>query len=131
MVGHPRAERVVLRGVLLGLRGGALLLLVGPARPPRRAPARAAAALTLTALRETVPPREPSASELELVGRLVDRLQVALVLELLAGRRDVGVPHLRHAPARELDLALVERRLELQEEQRLLDVQHLRHRQSR
>jgi hypothetical protein len=52
---------------------------------------------------------------------------VALVLELLARRRDVGMPDLRHAPARELDLALVEGRLELQQEERLLDVQHTWH----
>ena len=50
---------------------------------------------------------------LELVGRLVDRLQMALVLELLAGRRDVGVPLLGEPPARLLDVALVERRLDL------------------
>jgi hypothetical protein len=54
---------------------------------------------------------------LELVGGLVDRLQVALVLELLARRRDVRVPDLRHAAARELHVALVERRLELEKEQ--------------
>jgi hypothetical protein len=52
---------------------------------------------------------------------------VALVLELLAGRRDVGVPALGLAPACELDVALVERWLDLQEENGLFDVQHLRH----
>ena len=37
---------------------------------------------------------------LELVGGLVDGLQVALVLELPPGGRDVGVPALGHAPPR-------------------------------
>ena len=64
---------------------------------------------------------------LELVGRLVDRLEVALVLVLAPGRRDVGVPALRHPAARELDGALVERRLQLEEQHGLLDVQELGH----
>ena len=77
--------------------------------------------------------RDPAAARalgqrLELVGRLVDRLEVALVRELLAGRGEVGVPDLGLPAACQLDVALVERRLELQEEQRLLDVQDLRHR---
>src|ERR1700682_6410466 len=59
---------------------------------------------------------------LELVGRLVDRLQVALVLELPALRRDIRVPALGHSAARELHIALVERGLELQQEQMLLYV---------
>jgi hypothetical protein len=52
---------------------------------------------------------------------------MALVLDLLAGRREVRVPHLRLPPARELDVALLERGLELQQEQRLFDVEDLRH----
>jgi hypothetical protein len=68
---------------------------------------------------------------LELVGGLVDGLQVPLVLELLARRGDVGMPDLRHPPARELDVALVEGRVDLQQEDRLLDVQHVRHRHQR
>jgi hypothetical protein len=52
---------------------------------------------------------------------------VALVLELLPGRRDVGMPLLGQAPARELDVALVERRIDLQQEDRLLDVDDLGH----
>jgi hypothetical protein len=64
---------------------------------------------------------------LQLVGRLVHRLQVALVLELPARRGDIGVPALGLAPARKLDRALVERRIDLQEEDGLLDVQHVRH----
>ena len=57
---------------------------------------------------------------LELVGHVVDRLQVALVLVLLAGRSDVGVPALGHAPARELHVAHIEGRLQLQKRHRLL-----------
>src|SRR6202030_1293774 len=60
---------------------------------------------------------------LELVGGEVDRLQVALVLELAPGGRDVGVPALGHPPSRELHVALVERSLELQQEHVLLDVE--------
>jgi hypothetical protein len=47
---------------------------------------------------------------------------VALVLELAPGGSDVGVPALGHAPARELHVALVEGRLELEQEHVLLDV---------
>ena len=75
----------------------------------------------------TLPAARLLGEALELVGGLVDRLQVALVLELAPGRRDVGMPALRHPAARELDVALVERRLDLQEQDGLLDVQHLRH----
>ena len=53
--------------------------------------------------------------------------RVPLVLELLAGRRDVGMPPLGLPAPRELDVALVERRVDLQEEHGLFDVQHLRH----
>ena len=49
------------------------------------------------------------------------------MLELLARRGDVRVPALGLATPRELDVALVERRLDLEEEDRLLDVQDLRH----
>jgi hypothetical protein len=52
---------------------------------------------------------------------------VALVLELLARWGQVGMPDLRLPAARELDVALLEGRLELQEEQRLFDVEDLRH----
>src|ERR1700728_4377837 len=62
------------------------------------------------------------------VGSLVDRLQVALVLELLARRCDVRMPALGHLPARQLHVALVKRRLDLQEEHLLLYVKdHARH----
>ena len=64
---------------------------------------------------------------LELIGCLVDRLEVALVLELLARRRDVRVPDLRLAAARQLHVALAEGRLELQQKQRLLDVENTWH----
>ncbi|MCW2984793.1 MAG: UDP-N-acetylmuramate dehydrogenase [Conexibacter sp.] len=52
---------------------------------------------------------------------------MALVLELLARRRQVGMPDLRLATARELDVTLLEGRVELQEEQGLFDVEDLRH----
>ena len=60
VVGNARAERVV-----LGAVGVVRAPAPAPPRrrggPPRRAQARVAAALTLTALRDTRPPREPSA----------------------------------------------------------------------
>ena len=83
---------------------------------------RAAAALALTAFALTLPAARALREALELVGGLVDRLQVALVLELPSRRREVGVPALGHPPARELDVALVERRLELEQQQVALDV---------
>src|SRR6266508_1805197 len=55
---------------------------------------------------------------------------MALVLELLAGRRDVRVPDLGHPAPGELDLPFAERRLELQKKERLLDVQNRRHSRS-
>ncbi len=64
---------------------------------------------------------------LELVGRLVDRLEVTLVLELLARWGDVGKPDLRLPAPRELHLTLVEGGLELQEQERLLDVEDAWH----
>src|SRR3954451_6223877 len=52
---------------------------------------------------------------------------MALVLELLTGWSDVGVPLLGLAATGELDVALVERRLNLKEQHGLLDIQHLGH----
>ncbi len=121
MVWHSRAERVVL-GPLLRGGLGPLLLLVGA--PPLigtglaggggghldRASRDAAAAHVLGEL-------------LELVGRLVDRLQMTLMLVLTTRRGDIGMPALCHPPARELDAALIKRRLELQQEHCLFDVE--------
>ena len=110
LVGGPAA-------LLLGVGAGALLgapLSRGRGADLDRVAADLAAARILG---------EP----LELVGGLVDGLQVTLVLELLAGGRDVGMPALCELAPRQLDLALAERRLELQEEHRLLDVEDLRH----
>ena len=45
------------------------------------------------------------------------------MLVLTPGRGDVGMPALRHLAARELDRALVEGRLELQQQNGLLDVE--------
>src|SRR5438105_3989178 len=56
---------------------------------------------------------------------------MALVLELAAGRGEVGVPALGHAPAGQLHVALGERRLQLQQEQVLLDVKDKRCHRSR
>jgi hypothetical protein len=49
------------------------------------------------------------------------------VLELAPRRREIGVPDLGQPPAGELHVALVERRVDLQEQQGLLDVQHSGH----
>ena len=122
VVGHARAEGVVL-GAIGGVGAGALLGLVG----------RAAGLLAGTAggggARPDGVARDASAARalrqaLELVGGLVDRLEVALVLELAARGSDVRMPALGHAPASELHVALVEGRLELQQEHVLLDVEN-------
>jgi hypothetical protein len=52
---------------------------------------------------------------------------VAFVLELLTGRCDVGVPALCQSAPCKLDVALIEWRFDLEEENRLLDVDDLRH----
>ncbi len=121
VVGNAAAEWIVF-GAILGRRAGALLGLV---RAPARLLALAArgCGTDLDGVRRDLPPARALRQALELVGGLVDRLQVALVLVLASGWRDVGVPALGHAPARELHVALVERRLELQQEQMLLDVE--------
>ena len=125
VVGHARGERVVL-GLVGVLRALALLLRV-------RAGALLGAALAGRGRRDLdrVLGDAPAARVLgdrgELVGGLVDRLQVPLVLVLLAGRRDVRMPLLREAAARELDVALVERWVDLQEKDGLFNIQHLRH----
>ena len=90
---------------------------------------RAAAALTLTALRGT-PSRRARfpARRFGMIGRLVDRLEVTLVLELPTSRGNVGVPALGRPPAGQLHIALVKRRLDLQSEHLLLNVEdHSRH----
>ena len=128
VVGHARAERVVL-GPVGGVLAGALLGLVG-------APALLGARLArgrggdLDRVARHAPAARALGQRDELVGRVVDRLQMALVLELAPGRRQVGVPDLGQPAARELDVALVEGRLDLQEEERLLDVEHCGHEHS-
>ncbi len=62
-----------------------------------------------------------------MIGGEVDRLQMTLVLVLLARRRDVRVPALGLLAARELDVALRERRIDLQQQDGLLDVEDLSH----
>ena len=125
MVGRAIAERVVLDPVGRALAGRLLLLVGAPAGLGPRGPGGRRAGPHRVG-------RHPAAARLvgealELVGGAVDRLQMALVLGLLAGRCDVGMPALGHPPAGELDLARVERRLELQEEQGLLDIEDRGH----
>ena len=112
-----------LRAVGLG-GAGALLGLVGAAALLGARLARGRGA-DLDRVARHAPAARALGQAIELVGRLVDRLEVALVLVLAPGRGEVGMPDLREPPARELDLALVEGRLELQQQERLLDVQHL------
>ena len=50
------------------------------------------------------------------------------MLVLATWRRDVGVPALGHPAPRELHRALIERWLELEQEQRGFDVEDSRHR---
>ena len=126
VVGHARAERVVLAARSASCGALALLLGVGARALLGAALARGGRG-DLDGVAGDLAAARLLGELLELVGGLVDRLQVALVLELLAGRRDVRVPALGQPAARELDVALVERRLDLQEEDGLLDVQHLRH----
>ncbi len=128
VVGHARAERVVLRAVGVGV-ALALLLLVRALTLLGAALARRGRADLHGVARDLAAARVLG-QLLELVGGLVDRLQVALVLELPPGRRDVWMPHLGEPAPRELDVALVERRLDLKEQDRLLDVQHLCHEQA-
>ena len=63
----------------------------------------------------------------QLIRGLVYRLEVALVLGLATGRRDVRVPPLGHPTAREMDLTLIERSFELQQQHRLFDIEDPRH----
>ena len=125
VVGHAAAERVVLR---LGpararARAARLRRRAGPPPRARGAPRRRS---TLTALRETCPPREPSARRSSWSAASLIAFRWRSCSNCLPGGRDVGVPALGHPPARELHVALVERRLELQQEQLLLDVEDRR-----
>ena len=90
-----------------------LLGLVG-APPGLRAGAASGRGADLDGVLGDAPAARALGEALELVGGLVDRLEMALVLELLAGRGEVGVPDLGEAPAGELHLALAERGLELE-----------------
>ena len=103
---------------LLGLVGAAPCLLArltrGRGRRPDSARADPATARGLGQL-------------LELVGGLVDGLEMALMLVLTTGRSDVRVPALGHPPTRELYGALVEGRLEREQQQRLFQIEEARH----
>ncbi len=85
-----------------------------------------AAAEALTALRRDAAAAEGLGQALELVGGLVDRLQMALVLVAAAGRGDVWMPALGHPPAGQLHRSLVERWLELEQEQSGFNIQDAR-----
>ncbi len=125
MVGNPRAERIVssaiLRGgslALLGLVGSPACLLAGTARSRGRSPYGVAG--------DPAPAR--GFGELgQLVCRLVDRLEMALMLVLTSVRRDVRMPPLRHPAPRQLHRTLVEGCLELQQEHRLFDIEDPSH----
>src|SRR6185437_14826075 len=124
VVGHAAGERIVL-GFVRSLGAGALLGFVGAATRLLALAPGGGRGGAHGALGDPAPARALGQA-LELVGRLVDRLQVTLVLELASGGRDVRVPALGHAPARELNVALVERRLQLQEQQVLSYVEDCR-----
>ncbi|MCW3023482.1 MAG: UDP-N-acetylmuramate dehydrogenase [Conexibacter sp.] len=125
VVGDARAERVVLLR-LLGVRPARLLLLV-VAAPGLGARGAGGGGADLDGVARDAAAARALGEALELVGGLVDGLEVALVLELLAGWGQVRMPHLGLLAAGQLDVALLEGRLELQEEQRLFDVEDLRH----
>ena len=112
MIGHSRPEWVVF-GFVFGLGTCTLLGFIGAATGLLAlAPGRGGADLDRVA--RDAPAAEALGQPLELIRGLVDRLQMALMLVLAPGRRDVGVPTLGHATPRELHVALVERSLELQ-----------------
>ena len=121
MVGDAAAE-----GVVLGAIGRLLALaLLGLVRAPARLLALAARGRGAGAhgAARHAPAARALGQALELVGRLVDRLEVALVLVLAPLRSEIGMPPLGHPAPRELHVALVKGRLELQQKQVLLDVQ--------
>jgi len=125
VVGDPVAERVVALAVLCVLAGALLgfvcaLALFGPGFSRRRG-------ARLDRARTDPPAARLVGQLLELVGGFVDRLQVSLVLHLLAGRCEIGVPALGQPAPRELDGAHVEGRVQLQQEKGLLDVEDLGH----
>jgi ATP-binding cassette ChvD family protein len=121
MVGHSAREGVVL-GALMRLRAGALLCFVRSPAGLLALLARGGGARADGVGRHAAAAR-PFGQPLQLVGRLVDRLQVALVLELAPLRGEVRVPALGHSPPGELHIALVKGRLQLEQEQVLLDIE--------
>ncbi|MFM9126793.1 MAG: hypothetical protein ACKOTA_04385 [Solirubrobacterales bacterium] len=121
MVGNLGGERVVgprpalgLAATLLGLPR--LAALLGPGLP-------GGPGADLDRIGGDLPTARVLGQFLELVGGLVDRLEVALVLDLAAGRGQVRVPDLGLTAPGELYGALVEGRVELQQLSALLDVQ--------
>ena len=100
------------------------------AGPPRRARSRAAAALTLTALRDTRPPREPSASDSSWSAASLIAFRWRSCSNCLPGGARSGCQTFASRRRASWTSRLVERRLELQQEERLLDVEHCRHEHS-
>jgi hypothetical protein len=109
-------------GAILSGRAGALLFLVGPpaglfaglARGGRGRPDGVGSNATAT---------DGLCQLLELVGSLIDRLKVSLVLVLTARRGDIRVPALGHPAAGKLHATLIKRRIQLEEEHRLFDIE--------
>ena len=121
VVGHAVAEGVVALAVglagarlLLGLVGAAARLLAGLAGGRGAGP---------HGVGGDAPAARALGQRLQLVGGAVDRLQVPFVLDLLAGRRQVGMPALGQPAPGQLHRALVEWGVDLQQEKRLLDVE--------
>jgi hypothetical protein len=125
VVGYARPERVV--ALAVGLGGAPALLLLVRAAALLGAPPAGGGGRHLHGVAAHLAAARLLREALEHVGGLVDGLQVALVLVLAAGRRDVGMPALGELAPGELDRALVEGRLELQQEHGLLDVEYQRH----
>jgi dihydrodipicolinate synthase/N-acetylneuraminate lyase len=112
MVGYAGAERIVL-GSLLGGLSGALFGLVGAATRLFARLARCRRGGSNRSRGDATPARRLR-QLLELVGRLIDRLKMAFVFVAAAWGRHVRVPALGHVAPRELNLALVERSLQLE-----------------
>ncbi len=122
----PNGSLLLTVGVLLG--GTLLRLVVAP--PLLGAGASSRLPGDLHGVRRHLPAARLLGERLEVVGGLVDRLQVALVLVLLADRGEVGVPALGHRAARGLHIFLAERGREFEEQHELFDVHHRGHKKA-
>ena len=118
LIGNARAERIVL-GAILVRGAGSLLGFIGPPAGLGSGLARRGGGDLHSITRDPAPPRGLS-QHLELVGRFVDRLEMALMLVLASRRGDIRMPALCHSAAGELNIARIEGRFELEEQERLL-----------